>query len=115
MAQFFLEAHATGYSIGLVFFALSILVLGYLIIRSGYIPRLLGILLVVAALGYAADSFAVTLLTNYAEYADLIGTVVFGPALLAELALAVWLVVKGVKLPAASQASERRQVSGQPS
>ena len=69
-AMTFLVAHGIGYSIGLVFFGVSILILGYLIIRSGYIPKILGILLMIAAAGYLVDSFASFLLPNYDDYAD---------------------------------------------
>ena len=54
-------------------------------------------LLIIASLGYLLDGFANVLLINYADYADLLGTVVFGPALIAELALALWLLIKGVR------------------
>lgn len=92
----FFEAHGIGYSLGLVFFGVSLLPLGYLIIKSGYMPRLLGVLLIVAALGYLADSFAKTLLVNYSAYQPFFDTVVFTPAFIAELALTLWLLIKGV-------------------
>ena len=98
LALFFFAAHGVGYTISLIFFGFSILVLGYLIFKSGYIPKVLGILLVIAALGYLVDGFANVLLINYADYADLLGTVVFGPALIAELSVALWLLIKGVKV-----------------
>ncbi len=94
----FLNAHSTGYAIGLVFFGFSILVLGYLIFRSGYIPRILGILLVLASFGYLVDSFAHVLLPNYADYAAVFTMVVFTPAFIAELSLALWLLLKGVNV-----------------
>ena len=97
LALFFFNAHGVGYTISLIFFGFSILILGYLISKSGYLPRILGILLIIASLGYLLDGFANVLLINYADYADLLGTVVFGPALIAELALALWLLIKGVK------------------
>ena len=96
-ALFFLEAHATGYAVGLVFFGFSILTLSYLIVRSGYLPRILGILLGFAAVVYLVDSFASFLLPSYETYADAFLVAVFVPALIAELALALWLLVRGVK------------------
>jgi hypothetical protein len=98
LALFFFSAHGVGYTISLVFFGFSILILGYLIFRSGYLPKILGILLIIASLGYLVDGFANVLLINYADYADILGTVVFGPALIAELVLALWLLIKGVKV-----------------
>jgi hypothetical protein len=97
LALFFFNAHGVGYTISLVFFGFSILILGYLIFKSGYLPRILGILLIIASLGYLLDGFANVLLINYADYADILGAVVFGPALIAELTVALWLLIKGVK------------------
>lgn len=95
-ALFYLEAHATGYSLGLVFFGVNCLVFGYLVMRSGYLPRFLGALLVFAGAGYLTDSFASFLLPSYASYAGIFALVVFLPAIVAELSMALWLLVKGV-------------------
>jgi hypothetical protein len=97
LALQFVDAHAIGYAIGLVFFGVSLFIVGYLVFKSGYLPRVLGILLIVASLVYLVDSFANTLMPNYEEYADLFGSVVFGVALFVELAFALWLLLKGVK------------------
>jgi hypothetical protein len=98
LALMFLDGHAVGYRIGLVFFGLSILVLGYLLIKSGYFPKILGYGLIGASAGYLTDSFAYFLLSNYADYETTLSLVVFGPAVVAELSLTLWLLVKGVKV-----------------
>ena len=54
--------------------------------------------MLVAAVGYLTDSFANVLLTNYADYEEVLSMVVFGPAVIAELALALYLVVRGVNI-----------------
>jgi len=95
---FFLQAHGIGYSLGLVFFGVNCLVFGYLVFKSGYFPRILGILLIIAGVGYLTDSFAQVLLPNYAAYAELLALVVFLPAIIGELAMCMWLLVKGVKV-----------------
>jgi hypothetical protein len=64
-AMLFLNAFSDGWNIGLVIFGLHLFVLGYLVFRSGYIPKLLGILLIIASLGYLIDSFGKLLLPNY--------------------------------------------------
>jgi hypothetical protein len=94
----FLDAHATGYRIALVFFGLSIFVLGYLLVRSGYFPRILGIGMIVAAFGYLIDSSANFLLPNYSDYEAVFSVVVFAPAIIAELSLCLWLLWKGVNV-----------------
>lgn len=98
LALVFLEAHGFGYAIGLVFFGAYCFVLGWLVLRSGYVPRLLGILLLVAGAGYLLDSFGRGLLTDYAAYETLFAAAVFGPAFIAELSFALWLTVKGVSV-----------------
>jgi hypothetical protein len=98
LVLFFLKGHSLGYSLGLVFFAFSILVLGYLVFKSGYFPRILGILLIVASLGYLIDSFAGFLWPTYDNYEAIFALVVFLPAFIGELAMCLWLLVKGVKV-----------------
>lgn len=97
LAYLFFNAHGTGYSIAMVFFGFSILVLGYLIFKSGYIPKALGAMLIFASLGYLVDSFAKFLMPNYASYEGLFTMVVFVPAFISELALCLWLLIKGLK------------------
>ena len=94
----FLNGHSIGYSIGLVFFGLSLFVLGYLVFKSGYFPRILGVLLIVAAFGYLIDSFASFLWPTYEAYEAIFALVVFLPAFIGELAMCLWLLVKGVNV-----------------
>jgi hypothetical protein len=82
--------------IGLVFFGLHLLVIGYLIFKSGYMPRILGILLIIAAFGYLLDSFAHFLLLNYTDYETTFLLIVAVPGIVAELSLCFWLLIKGV-------------------
>ncbi len=93
-----LNAHSDGWLIGLVFFGLHCLVLGYLIFKSGYIPRILGALLVAASFGYVIDSFAHFLLPNYSDYKTPFLLLVAVPAFIGELSFTFWLLFKGVKI-----------------
>ena len=52
----FLNAHGYGVFIWQLFFGFDLFVLGYLIFKSGYFPRVLGILMVLGSLGYLLDS-----------------------------------------------------------
>lgn len=54
-----------GWNLALVIFGLHLLVLGYLVVRSNYLPSVLGILLAIAALGYLMDSFGGLLSNSY--------------------------------------------------
>jgi ABC-type multidrug transport system permease subunit len=84
--------------LGLFFFSFHLFVLGYLVFKSGYLPRILGVLLIVSSFGYLLDSFALTLLPNYADYEEIIILVIFLPNLIGEMALALWLLFKGVNV-----------------
>jgi hypothetical protein len=96
LATVLLGVHANGYALGLVFFGFHCLVLGFLVFRSGFLPRILGILLFVAAAGYLTDGFAHVLLPGYGDLAGILFVIVFAPALVAELSLCLWLLFKGV-------------------
>ena len=98
LALLFLNSHSIGYSIGMVPFAFSLLVLGYLVFKSDYFPGILGVLLIVAAAGYLIDSFAGFLLPTYDNYETIFALVVFLPAFIGELSMCLWLLIKGVKV-----------------
>jgi hypothetical protein len=76
-----------------MFFALHLLTLGYLVYRSGFLPRFLGVLLVVSGIGYVANGLAVFLAP---DLADVTATAVIVAALIGELPLTLWLLIKGV-------------------
>lgn len=90
LALLALDLHGHGFGIGLVFFGLTCLVRGVLIVRSGYVPRLLGALLVLAGICYLINSFTLLLSPTLAS---LLFPAVLLPPLVAELALALWLLV----------------------
>ena len=95
LASVFLNAQSDGYDLGMVFFGLHLAVLGYLVYRSGFLPRILGLLMVVSALGYLVDSFTAFLVP---QYAGALAVVVVVAALIGELPLLVWLLIKGVNV-----------------
>ncbi|KAA3621516.1 MAG: DUF4386 domain-containing protein [Bacteroidetes bacterium] len=92
-----LEAFNSGWLIGLVFFGVHLLVLGYLIIKSGFVPRFIGYLLLVAGAGYLIDSFAQFTMANYEDYANVFMLIVVVPGVIGELSLTIWLLIKGIR------------------
>ena len=66
--------------------------LGYLIFRSQYLPRILGVLLVISGVGFVIKAFASVLAPTYASPLLLL------PVAVAWLSLTVWLLVKGVNI-----------------
>jgi hypothetical protein len=93
----FLNAFDYGWLLALVFFGIHLLVLGYLVFHSGYTPRILGVLLIIAGLGYLTDSFAQFLLPNYADYESIFLLIVALPGTISELSFCFWLLFKGGK------------------
>ena len=75
----------------LAIFGLHLLVLGYLVFRSGYIPRALGILVMIASVGYLIDSVGEILSAGY-------NVNVAQFTFIGEVLLMVWLLWKGVRL-----------------
>jgi hypothetical protein len=92
LASLFLTAYEYGALIWGTFFGLHLLVLGYLLFKSGYFPRVLGVLFVFASVGYLIDSYGNLLLPQYSQ----IYTWIVLATIPAELAFAVWLLIKGV-------------------
>jgi hypothetical protein len=82
-----LEAFDHTWMAAMLLFGAHLALLGYLAYRSGYVPRLIGVLLVISGVGYAFDTFSSVLSTD----PMVISTVTF----LGEFVLAVWLVVRG--------------------
>ena len=92
LVQISLKLHDYGFGIDLVFFGFACLVYGYLLFRSGYFPRTLGVLMAIAGLSYLTNSFTLILAPTYAGTISLILVL----ALIGELSLCLWLMVKGV-------------------
>jgi hypothetical protein len=98
-ALFALEAFSAGFLAALVFFGIHLVLLGALFHQSGYIPRPLAVLLVAAGVGYVVDSLA-SLLVD--DYGGILAAVLLTPAVLGEVGLTLWLLVKGIAGPAQS-------------
>ncbi len=85
-----IEAYSYGEALGLVFFGFTLLAEGYLIRHSGYLPRILGLLVQIGGVGYIVSSFLLLVAPDLANIAFLI------PSFVAELSLALWLLINGV-------------------
>jgi hypothetical protein len=95
MAMLAVRSHSLGFGIALVFFGVECVILGYLLFRSGYMPRSIGVLMQIAGVCYVVNSFALFLsppLSSRLFPAILI------PALIAEVSFTLWLLVKGVRV-----------------
>ena len=73
-----------------VFYGVATVILGYLIYRSGFLPRWLGVLWAVGGVGQVTNTFTLILAPAYASFLEYV------PLLLASLTLALWFLVRGV-------------------
>jgi hypothetical protein len=94
LALLFLDAHKHGYDLGLVFFGLHCLALGWLLLKSEAFPALLGVLMALAGLGYLVGSFTLFLFPGQVTAVE----PVYVAPLVGELALCLWLLIKGVRI-----------------
>jgi hypothetical protein len=78
--------------LGYIFFGLHIFVLGYSVFKSGYIPKTLGILLILASFTYIV--FFVDL-----RLPETLQLIIMLTMLMAELSLSIWLIAKRNKMP----------------
>ena len=88
-----LQYFNTGFGVALVYFGFYFLLLGFLIVRSRFLPAFAGMLLILAGVGYLSNSFALFLVPSLSS---LLFPWVLLPALIAELTIALWLLFKGV-------------------
>jgi hypothetical protein len=91
----FLSAFDYGVYIDLIFFSGHLFFLGFVVTKSNYIPKILGILLIIASLGYLINSLTGLFWVNYEAIVNQIVTI---PNAVAEIALMFWLLIKGVNL-----------------
>jgi len=95
LAMMFLRLHSYCYQLGLFFDAWSFLVLAVLVVRSTFVPRVLGYLLLIDCAGFL--TFTIGSFLASAIVARLYPVVPFGTTI-GEFALFVWLLVKGVNV-----------------
>ncbi|TGE20415.1 DUF4386 domain-containing protein [Hymenobacter aquaticus] len=93
LASLALRLHDISFNVALVFFGFTCVLNGYLLFRSGYFPRLLGVLMQVAGGCYLVACTAALFAPALAQ--KLLPGILL-PCLLGELSMALWLLIKGV-------------------
>jgi len=95
LANLALRSHDIAFNIALIFFGFTCIVNGYLIFKSGYLPKFVGVLMQIAGLSYLTACFAALLAP---AFADLITPAILLPPLVGESSFCLWLLVKGVNV-----------------
>jgi hypothetical protein len=93
LAYVAIKTHDYGFGVGLIFFGFTCLLNGYLIRRSGFLPRLIGILMQVAGACYLINSIALILDLSFASQ---LVPFLMTPPFIAELTFSLWLLIKGI-------------------
>ena len=80
-----------GWDFALIVFGFHLLLIGYLILKAGYMKKILGILIIIASVGYLMDGFGKILSPEYA-----INVAMY--TFIGEVVLIFWLLIKGRKI-----------------
>ena len=91
LAYLFVRLHSYGIDIAFIFSGLWLFPLGYLVFKSGFLPRILGILLMLGGLSYTVSAVLFFLFPNFD--ATILGLFTF----IGESLFYLWLLIKGVK------------------
>lgn len=94
LGMLFLRLHSQTNYVNEIFWGVWLLPLGLLVMRSGFIPRILGVLLIANGLAYVVASMTSLFSPSYASFIFL----ALLPALLGELWIMLWLLIKGVRV-----------------
>jgi len=93
LVALFLDLRRSGIFIAQIFWGLWLFPMGYLVFKSGFLPKFIGVLLIVACFGYLVDSsiffFVPDFGITFSEY-----------TFLGELLITFWLLIKGVNVEA---------------
>ena len=91
LVSLFLDLHKYGHQIAGIFFGLWLLPMGYLVFKSTYIPKIIGVFLIVTSLGYLID------FTTFFLYPEF-GIIISEYTWLGEVLMVLWLLIKGVNI-----------------
>jgi hypothetical protein len=95
LGMLFIRLHSQGILIDEIFWGLWLFPFGLLVFRSGFLPRFLGVWLMINCFGYVALSATALFFPDYYEAAFRYSQ----PVLFGELAIMLWLLIKGAKMP----------------
>ncbi|MDO9592271.1 MAG: DUF4386 domain-containing protein [Erysipelotrichaceae bacterium] len=92
-AMLYYDLYLHGYEIANIFFALWLVPLGLLVYKSGFLPKVLGSLLVVGGCGLFVEVFIYFLFPGF----EIVNTILLIPQTIAEFAFLIWLLIKGIR------------------
>ncbi|MFJ6209692.1 DUF4386 domain-containing protein [Lysinibacillus sp. NPDC092081] len=96
--MFFLKAFETVWAIDLIIFGGHLMVIGYIAFKSSEIPKVISILLLLAATGYIIINVFISFFSQYDEVISILKFIFNVPMILGELGFGIWLLIKGGKV-----------------
>ena len=91
LISIFLDLHKYGHQIAGIFFGLWLLPMGYLVFKSTYIPKVIGVFLIITCLGYLIDFTTFFLYPNF-------GIIISEYVWVGEVLMVLWLLIRGVNV-----------------
>ena len=92
---FYLDSFDNGNQIASVFWGLWLLPFGYLVFKSGFLPKILGILLMFGCFGYLVNFAGNLLFKSYGD--SIVARYITRPGSIGELGICLWLLIVGTK------------------
>ena len=96
LVYLFLKMHTVGLMILAIFWGLWLIPFGQLVYKSGFIPCIFGVLLIIAGIGWIVESFTYVLFPAYHSLVSQYTSVVCS---IGELPVIFWLLIIGVSIP----------------
>jgi len=93
LAMFFLDLHHNGYWIAQIFFGAWLFPLGYLVYKSGFLPKILGIIMMIHFVGWTTTSLLFFLFPGFTA----ITYITYPLGFISEFGLTLWLLIMGAK------------------
>lgn len=90
-----LESYNNGVLVAHIFWGLWLFPFGNLVYRSGFLPRFIGIMLMLGCIGYLIDFLGYFLVDGYGG--SLVSELVGIPASVGEIGICLWLLIKGIR------------------
>jgi Domain of unknown function (DUF4386) len=100
LAYLFLRLHTEGLDIAAIFWGLWLFPFGLLVMRSGFIPRILGVLMIIAGAAYVVSSFTSLVLPQYVKQVGEVAMILY----FGEIPIMLWLLIWGARGPRANEA-----------
>lgn len=92
---FYLHSYSSGNKIVSIFWGLWLLPFGWLVFKSGFLPKALGVLLMIGCFGYLVHFIAGFLFPNYGE--TFIASIITKPGSIGEIGICLWLMIVGIR------------------